>query len=108
MTPRYLVLFIVYLLVLVTGCYAIMPKKKSQSIDNNFSPMRQIREEIGMTQAELAVALGMSYSTVSKAERGLTEPVFTIAQIKKLCKLTKKPIEDFPDFLGKDFLPLNK
>ena len=85
-----------------------MPKKKSQIKSdispNQVFPMKKIREELDMTQAQFAVALGIDTSTVSRAERGLSEPVFTIKQVKKLCKLTNKPIDEMPDYLGKDLL----
>ena len=82
-----------------------MPKEKSQHLSDRVSlPMREIREELGMTQVQFAVAIGVDPGTISRAERGLTEPVFTIKQTKVLCKLLGKQIEDLPDYLGKGFL----
>lgn len=66
--------------------------------------MRSIRNELGLTQRELAIALGVDAMTISRAERGVSEPVFTIKQTKVLCKLLGKQIEDLPDYLGKGFL----
>jgi transcriptional regulator with XRE-family HTH domain len=83
-------------------------KRKNQPDPENLQentkkvPLRQIREELNMTQAQLAVALGIDTSTVSRAERGLSEPSFTVLQFKRLCQLTKKLPTDFPDFLGKE------
>ncbi|MBW4572178.1 MAG: helix-turn-helix domain-containing protein [Tolypothrix carrinoi HA7290-LM1] len=54
-----------------------------------------------MTQAEFAVTIGIDPSTVSRCERGIAEPTFTVLQMKKLCKLTGKDVLDFPDHLGK-------
>ena len=79
-----------------------MNKNKSQ--EKKVFPMKSIREELGFTQRELAIALGVDAMTISRAERGLYEPVFTIKQTKILCKLLGKRIEDLPDYLGKDFL----
>ena len=79
-----------------------MSKNKSQASTSNQekTAMRQIREELGMTQVEFAVAIGMSYITISRCERGVREPVFTMLQMKKLCELTGKHPSQFPDYLG--------
>ena len=66
--------------------------------------MKSIREELGLSQRQLAIALGISEMTISRAERGVNEPVFTIKQTKILCKLLGKQIEELPEYLGKDFL----
>ena len=82
-----------------------MYKNKSQvnkTEKNQEFPMRAIREELGLSQVKLAAALGIDPKTVSRAERGLTEPVFTIKQIKILCKLLNKPVDQLPDYLGKN------
>ncbi len=66
--------------------------------------MKDLRESLNMNQAQFAVALGVSTSKISSAERGLSEPVFTIKQVKKLCDLAGKQIEEMPDYLGKGHL----
>ena len=84
-----------------------MTKNKSQDnsqiTDLQVFPMKNLRESLTMTQAQCAVALGVSTSKISSAERGLSEPVFTIKQVKKLCKLANKKLDEMPDYLGKDF-----
>ena len=86
----------------------IMTKNKSQgnsqAQQNQAMPLKEIREELDMTQAKFAGAIGVDASTVSRAERGLSEPVFTIKQVKDLCKLANKNLDEMPDYLGKDFL----
>lgn len=69
--------------------------------------MKSLRDELGFTQRELAIALGVDAMTISRAERGLYEPVFTIKQTKILCKLLKKQIDELPEYLGKDYLVNN-
>ena len=83
-----------------------MYKNKSQADNSNKYnfPMKAIREELGLSQVKFAAAIGIDPKTVSRAERGLTEPVFTIKQVKSLCKLMKTPIEELPDYLGKDLI----
>ncbi|MEL6580036.1 MAG: helix-turn-helix transcriptional regulator [Cyanobacteria bacterium J06621_12] len=85
-----------------------MSKKKSQgkseTQQKQAMPLKEIREELDMTQAKFAAALSVDASTISRAERGLSEPVFTIKQVKDLCKLAKKSLDQMPDYLGKDHL----
>ncbi len=83
-----------------------MNKNKSQ--DNNVMPLKSLREELGFTQSQLAHALGVSDMKISRSERGESEPVFTIKQIKTLCKLLGKSIEEMPDYLGKDYIDQSK
>lgn len=64
-------------------------------------PLKAIREELDMTQVEFAVALGVDPSTVSRCERGLSEIALTLWQVKRLCKLTGKTLDELPDCLGK-------
>jgi len=82
-----------------------MSKDKSQqNLDKSSLPMRQMREELGMTQVQFAIAIGVDPGTISRAERGVTEPTFTALQFKNLCSLTKRSIDEIPDYLGKDIL----
>lgn len=67
-------------------------------------PLRAIREELGMTQAQFAVALGIDTSTVSRCERGLSEIALTLLQVKRLCQLTQKSLDQLPDHLGPENL----
>ena len=84
-----------------------MLEDKSQvkvSQDKETFPMKEIRESLGLSQVKFAAAIGIDPKTVSRAENGQTEPVFTALQMKKLCRLTEKSIEEIPDYLGKDFI----
>jgi putative transcriptional regulator len=78
-----------------------MDKNKSQAQKKDLSPMRELREELGMTQLEFANALGITTTTVSRAEQGHREPVFTIAQFKKLCEISGKQASELPNYFGK-------
>ena len=66
--------------------------------------MRELREELGMTQLEFANALGITTTTVSRAEQGHREPVFTVLQFKKLCEITGKSPSQLPNYFGKGAL----
>ena len=63
-------------------------------------PLRAIREELDMTQAQFAYELGIHTSTVSRCERGLSEIALTLLQVKRLCQLTGKTLDQLPDRLG--------
>ncbi|MCL2556519.1 MAG: helix-turn-helix domain-containing protein [Firmicutes bacterium] len=45
--------------------------------------IKELREEKGLTQAQLAKAIGFNYRTISQYERGINEP--DLKTIKKLC-----------------------
>jgi putative transcriptional regulator len=77
------------------------PQNQKENAEDNVAAIKLIREELGLTQAQFAVALGIDTSTVSRAERGVSEPSFTILQIKKLCQMTGRSPLDFPDYFGK-------
>lgn len=76
-------------------------KRQPQNSDEVVVPLKAIRERLGMTQAEFAVAIGIDPSTVSRCERGITEISLTILQMKRLCQLTQKNLDELPDYLGK-------
>ena len=56
-----------------------------------------MREQLGITQEELANELDVTSRTVINWERGHHEPKLTIRQMKKLCRLLGKSIEEIPD-----------
>jgi DNA-binding XRE family transcriptional regulator len=56
-----------------------------------------MRAELGLTQADVATAIGVSERTVLNWENGHHEPKLTIKQVKALCKLLNTPIEQVPD-----------
>ena len=57
---------------------------KSSIIINMKLRLRELREERGITQLQLAKELCFSHNTISQYETGITEP--SIQTIKKLCK----------------------
>lgn len=62
-----------------------------------------LRKALGLTQEDIAKALGVSTRTVINWENGHHEPRLTIRQVKALCMLLKLPIERIPDdFTGLD------
>ena len=61
-----------------------------------------LRKDLGLTQEDIAKALGVSTRTVINWENGHHEPRLTIKQMKALCLLLKRPIELVPDDLSFD------
>lgn len=64
------------------------------------SPLKKLREEIGLSQEGLARKLGTSARTISRWETGDSVPSFTIAQMKALDALLQeygKALQDLPD-----------
>lgn len=67
------------------------------------SPLKAIRNLLGMSQQQFANWLEMSMSTLSRWERGEGTPVFTPGQFKLLLAALKEKglsINDIPDDLS--------
>jgi transcriptional regulator with XRE-family HTH domain len=73
-------------------------KKKSDSEENE-SPLKKLREEAGLSQQELATRIGVAVATISRWERG-APAMLTVPQMKALCKVFGKSIEELPDEFG--------
>ncbi|MDG2615614.1 helix-turn-helix transcriptional regulator [Thermoleptolyngbya oregonensis NK1-22] len=79
-----------------------MPKKPGPPSPTEISPLKQLREELGMSQEDFARALGISGQTVSRWELRKNVPTFTVQQMKALERLLQtigKTILDLPDQL---------
>jgi transcriptional regulator with XRE-family HTH domain len=75
-------------------------RHKSTSISNeNDSPLKKLREEAGLSQQELATRIGVAVATISRWERG-APAMLTVPQIKALCKVLGKNLEELPDEFG--------
>ena len=64
------------------------------------SPLKKLREEMGMSQEDFARRIGTSARTISRWETGESVPSFTIAQMKALDALLMehgKALKDLPD-----------
>ena len=75
------------------------PNKKSEEKLN----LKLIRKILGLTQEELAEAIGVSVRTISRCETGETEPVFTVAQMKRFNRVIRQAgheLDDLPDVLS--------
>ena len=48
--------------------------------------IRFVREELGLTQKELAKKLGVAFATINRWENGHTEPTIKAKKLLELCK----------------------
>lgn len=67
---------------------------------NRESNLVKLREQLELTQKEVAQALGVTEQTVRNWEQGKAVPRLTITQMKILCRLLQMPIEDVPENFG--------
>jgi len=68
------------------------------------SPLKKRRDELGLTQREVAGAIDVSVQTISNWETGRFKEVrLTLPQVKALCRVLEWTVEDLPD----DFKPLD-
>ena len=98
--------FIVYircLSILYKQCaIEVMPKKPVPRPEDEESHLKKLREELEMSQEDLARSLGVSSQTISRWELGKNVPTFTVKQMKALEKLLAsigRSIGDLPDNL---------
>jgi transcriptional regulator with XRE-family HTH domain len=77
-----------------------MGKRNKSSSQENESPLKKLREEAGLSQQELAYRIGVGVTTISRWERGVSEAMLTVPQMKALCKELGKSIEELPDEFG--------
>lgn len=73
-----------------------MNQEEKQSIDNKV--LKQIREELNMSQAEFAARLGTDQSKLSKIERGVLTPPWLIKFIA-LSKMVEETGKTWQDIL---------
>ena len=71
-----------------------MSKKDTPNLESRFV---SLRINAGLTQKEIADALGVTEQTVRNWERGKIEARLTLAQTKLLCKLLGKSLDELPD-----------
>lgn len=64
------------------------------------SPLKKLREEVGLSQQELASRIGIAVSTLSRWERGKSPAMMTVRQIKLLCRELGKTLDELPEEFG--------
>ncbi len=74
-----------------------MESSKCVQIISGVSALKQIREALGLTQAEFAKAIGTHQVCVARWERGKTKTSLTLRQVKALQQELAKLGLDFGD-----------
>ena len=77
-----------------------MIKKKQSGSEEAESPLKKLREEAGLSQEGLARIINVSVTTISRWERGESVAMLTVPQMKALCKVFGKSIEELPEEFG--------
>lgn len=78
----------------------------SKDQPNQESKFVALRLEAGLTQKQIADELGVSEQTVRNWEQGKHLPRLTIPQVKKLCRLIGKSLDEIPDDFGSPERPI--
>lgn len=82
----------------------MVKKRPNRELDGSESPLRNLRNELGMSQEEFGRSIGTTGRTISRWESGDSVATFTVAQMKAFDRLLQskgKTIQDLPD----DFAP---
>ncbi|PSN14982.1 XRE family transcriptional regulator [filamentous cyanobacterium CCT1] len=64
------------------------------------SPLKQLRQRVGLTQAELARRIGVSDRAVRAWEKGEYPPTLTVPQMRSLCRELAITFDELPDEFG--------
>ena len=64
------------------------------------SPLKRMRQQAGLTQAELARRIGVSDRAVRAWEKGEYPPTLTVPQIRLLCQELGVMFDELPDEFG--------
>ena len=73
----------------------------SGNLSSQESVLKRRREELCLTQRDVATAVNVSVQTVSNWETGrYKEAKLTLPQVKALCRILQWSIEELPDELG--------
>ncbi|NET36887.1 MAG: helix-turn-helix transcriptional regulator [Cyanothece sp. SIO1E1] len=59
-----------------------------------------LREKLGLTQKQVAEAVGVTEQTIRNWEHGKVVPKLSVPQMKRLCEVLRLPIEEVPDYFG--------
>ena len=77
-----------------------MGKTNKSGAEDSESPLKKLREEAGLSQQALSHRIGVAVTTISRWERGESVAMLTVPQMKALCQVFGKSIEELPDEFG--------
>lgn len=74
---------------------------ENQNLNEQESPLKRRREELGLSQREVASAVNVSVQTISNWETGrYKEAKLTLPQVKALCRIMQWAVDDLPEDFG--------
>ncbi len=65
---------------------------------NSGRELMRLRKRLGLTQKQVADAVGVTDQTVSNWEAGRFEPRLTISQMQALCRVLQCSLDELPNF----------
>lgn len=65
---------------------------------NSGRELMRLRKRLGLTQKQVADAVGVTDQTVSNWEAGRFEPRLTISQMQALCRVLQCSLDELPSF----------
>ena len=65
---------------------------------NSGRELTRLRKRLGLTQKQVADAVGVTDQTVSNWEAGRFEPRLTISQMQALCRILQCSLDELPSF----------
>ena len=65
---------------------------------NSSRELMRLRKRLGLTQKQVADAVGVTDQTVSNWEAGRFEPRLTISQMQALCRVLQCSLDELPSF----------
>lgn len=77
-----------------------MSENRYSESSSRESPLKQLRDNLQLTQEELSRRCGIPLRTYVRWETGEVTPRPTIAQVKALCRELKIAIDELPDNFG--------
>jgi DNA-binding XRE family transcriptional regulator len=75
-------------------------QKEQINQPRRYSLFKELREEAGLTQEQLAYSLKKAASTIRRWEAGGEEPKMTRAEWADYCKVIGKSFDELPPLLG--------
>lgn len=70
-------------------------------IGDNQLTLKKLRERAGLTQRQLADALGVTIVTISSWERGVKEPRPSFAQVKRMTEVLQCSLDELVEATSK-------
>jgi DNA-binding XRE family transcriptional regulator len=65
---------------------------------NSGRELMRLRKRLGLTQKQVADAVGVTDQSVSNWEAGRFEPRLTISQMQALCRVLQCSLDELPSF----------